>query len=320
MKKVAVTLLLLLTIAGSMAAGTLSSYTATIDNLSSGSVSAKEFVFVGDGSGSFQQGVKIAPSETVRWQFDVKNYQGSVVTETDLYYKLTFTVKAAEGKHAIDPLTVTVKDTDGNVLGSATGTGTFSILGAFPLSAAGQAKTYIVELNWPSGTNDAQYAGGSFGTSVRVDAVASQIPLSGDPDTPPQNQSIHVLYETTAPWQNGQSGPHYYQYQITITNNSDETINDWYILFSLPTDRLSASLWRAKNLSGGLPDGSYKIGNPGYNNSSTDNILPGQSVTFSGQAVGMGTEPIQNIQVGGSNTGTPSGVTLDCQFGKTSLN
>ena len=113
--------------AGSVTAGTLAMYTTSVDNLAQGSVCAKEFVFTGEGSGSFEQGVKIAPGETVSWQFTVRNYSGNIITETDLYYKLTFDVHASDGKSAIQPLAVTVKDENGNTVGRAAGTGRFDV-------------------------------------------------------------------------------------------------------------------------------------------------------------------------------------------------
>ena len=69
----------------------------------------------------------------------------------------------------------------------------------------------------------------------------------------------------------------------------------------------------------GLPEGSYKFVSPNYNNPATDDILPGQSVSFRGPALGQGTEPIQNVSVGGSNTADTSSVELNCEFGKASL-
>ena len=73
-------------------------YTVSIDSLAQGSVMAKEFVFVGQGTDSFGQGVKITPTEKVQWQFSVKNYENTIVTETDLYYRLTFHVGAMAGQ------------------------------------------------------------------------------------------------------------------------------------------------------------------------------------------------------------------------------
>lgn len=322
MKKAIFVLALVLIMVSSIVAGTLAMYSTSIDTLAEGSVAAKEFVFLGEGADSFHQGIKIAPSETVRWQFSVKNYNGHVITETDLFYKLTFAVSASPGKSAIQPLVVTVKDSNNNILKSVTGTGTFDVTGQFPLSEAGQKKDYVVEIYWPQhGSNDINYAGNGFGTTVNVDAAASQIPFVSDPgnEEPGQENDIAVRYETTAAWQNGQSGIYEYEYKVTITNNSDKVIEDWNIAFTLPTDRLTRA-WSNATLLSGLPAGYYKFVNPGYNNQNTDDILPGRSVSFRGPALGRGTEPIRDIVVGGSNMTDSNHIDLSYEFGKASLN
>ena len=320
MKKMMFLLLLALTMASSLVAGTLAMYTTSIDNLADGSVVAKEFVFVGSGTDTFKHGIKIAPSETVQWQFKVKNFENHVVTETDLYYKLTFHVNASANKSAIQPLKVTVKDMSGNVLKSVTGTGDFDVTGAFPLAEIGQEKDYIVEINWPgNGSTDSNYAGSNFGTTINVDAAASQLPFTDNPIPENPQSDISVKYETSVPWQNGQSGIYEYEYKVTITNNSDKPIKDWNIAFSLPTDRITG-VWSNAKLVAGQPEGTYKFVNPGYNNQSTDHIQPGQSVSFRGPAKGRGTEPIRNITVGGSNISSSSNVKLTYEFGKSSLN
>lgn len=316
MKKVILVLLMVLIMASSLVAGTLAKYTTSIDKLADGSVVAKEFIFTGDGTDTFQQGVKIAPSETVNWKFKVKNYENSIVTETDLYYKLTINVAASAGKSAIQPLKVTVKDSAGNVLNSITGVGSFDVVGAFPLSEYGQEEEYSVDISWPGdGTSDIKYAGSQYGTSINVQAAASQIPFSGNSN---ENNELQVKYETTVPWQNGQSGNYEFEYKVTITNNSATPIKAWNIGFTLDTDRIVRA-WSNANLISGLPAGTYKFENPNYNNTATDDILPGQSVSFRGPAQGMGTEPIKNITIGGSNVSSSS-AELTCGFGKSSLN
>lgn len=360
MKKVACVLILLLFMASSVTAGTLAMYTTSVDDLAQGSVSAKEFVFIGEGTGSFEQGVKIAPSESVNWQFAVRNYSGNIITETDLYYKLTFDVHASTGKLAIEPLTVTVKDENGNIVGSAAGTGRFDVTGEFPLSQNGQERTYTVEVFWPSNDGiDIDYAGEQYGSSVSIQAIASQVPLDGGqptaaptmtptpaptalptaaptaaptitpaptttpattpsatpavtPTPTPQAGNVDVLYQTTKSWQNGQSGPREFNYSITITNHSDQPINDWYVEFGLAEDVLTNAWSNAKMI--GMPTGKYRFVNPGYNNASMDNILPGQSVTFGGHGIGSGTVAPYGAVVGGSNTDA-AGASLTCRFG-----
>ena len=316
MKKTAFILIMFLLMASALTAGTLAMYTTTIDDLAQGGVVAKDFVFVGEGTDSFAQGVKIAPAETVEWQFNVKNYSSQYITETDLYYKLTFDVHASEGKSAIAPLTVTVKDEGGNIVGSASGVGTFDVMGEFPLSQTGQGQTYTVSVYWPSDDSiDIDYAGNAFGTTVNIDAIASQAPLgASDPGTPPpQTSNVSVLYQTTESWQNGQSGNYRFGYSITITNHSDQPIEDWTIDFTLTTDRLT-NTWSNAKMIHSLPDGVYRFVSPNYNNPSMDNILPGQSVTFGGQGVGFGTDAPQNVKVGGSNT-EPADASLTYDFG-----
>lgn len=320
MKKLIFLLTMVLIMLSSIVAGTLAMYTVSIDNLAQGSVVAKEFIFLGEGTDTFQQGLKIAPNETVQWQFKVKNYKDQIVSETDMYYKLTFNVQALTGKKAIEPLRVTVKDLEGNILNTVTGVGRFDVLGAFPLALNGQEKDYLVEINWPGdGSNDIDYAGGNYGTMINVNAAASQLPFTSEPENPPQGNKVSVRYETSVPWQNGQSGPYQYEYKVTITNTSTEPIKDWNLAFFLATDRLT-SAWSNAKLEPNLPAGYYKFINPGYNNQTTDSILPGQSVSFRGPAVGMGTQAIHTVSVGGSNISDITNVDLTCEFGKASLN
>ncbi|MBC2725418.1 cellulose binding domain-containing protein [Desulfosporosinus sp.] len=321
MKKFAFLLTLVLIMVSSIAAGTLAMYTVSIDKLAEGSVVAKEFIFVGEGTETFQQGLKIAPTEIVQWQFKVKNYENHVVSETDMFYKLTFNVEALLGKSAIEPLTVAVKDLNGNVLNQVSGVGTFEVLGSFPLAVNGQEQDYLVEIYWPAdeGTN-INYAGGNYGTQINVNAVASQIPLGATnpvPEEPSPSKQVSIRYQTTIPWQNGQSGHYQYEYKITLTNHSTEPIDHWKLRFLLSTDQLINS-WNAKLVSN-TTNGSYEFLNPGYNNQSTDSILPGQSVSFGGLARGMGTEEIQNVLVSGSNINITN-IELICEFGKASLN
>jgi hypothetical protein len=175
MKKGLVIVALVLVLSTSIIAGTLAMYTTSIDNLATGSVVAKEFVLLENGTDSFTENVKIAPSETVNWQFSVKNYDGSVVSETAMGLDFNIDVKAADGKAMIDPLVVTVKDQNGNVVGTRTGSGPIQYNSSFALDSNGQQKTYTVSVNWPS--NDAvdiNYAGASYGAAVSVSVTGTQ--------------------------------------------------------------------------------------------------------------------------------------------------
>ena len=298
MKKILIVSFLVLAIVASVLAGTLANYTISVDQLATGSVVGKEFIFLKDGADTFQQGIKIAPTEDVVWQFAVKNYNNNAITETDLYYKLTFDVHATSSKSAIDPLVIKVKDSNGNVIKSVTGTGKMEVTGAFPHSAQGQKSTYTVDIYWPS--NDAvdiNYAGGNYSTTIDVSAVASQVPFGSDtPPPPPAQNDATIKFETTAAWQNGGSGgPYGYQFLITITNNSDKSIDKWRFDFLLE-DQIS-SYWNVNSV-GNLGAGQYKFVHPDHYNI---NIDPGQSVTFGGIGIGHGDKPLTSAKINGKD-------------------
>jgi len=313
-KRIILLLLLALTMVISVTAGTLATYTVGLDNIAEGSVVAKEFIFLSEGTDSFQEGLKIAPGETHHWQFKVKNYDKHIVSETDMYYKLNFKVFATPGKQAIAPLVVTVKDSEGNILKQVTGSGTFAVQGAFPLASAGQERDFTVEITWPHSQNDRKYAGQNYGTSIIVDAQASQLPFPDDSEIDqPEQKELLVVYETTVPWQNGEKGEFQYEYRFTITNQSDKAIEDWYVELLLQNEVFNR-VWNAKLISPSQ-SGVYRIENPAYNNKNTDNILPGQRITFGGLASGKGEEVPQIIGIGGSNTDFITKVSLICRQG-----
>lgn len=175
MKKVLVMIALVLVVSTSFIAGTLAMYTTTIDDLSDGSVVAKEFVLTEGGKDSFVKNVKIAPGETVDWQFSVKNFDGAVISETAMELDFDINVLAADGKSIVEPLAVTVTDENNEAVGTITASGLIEFADEFALAADGQEKTYTVSINWPSDdTVDIQYAGADYGTSVAVSVTGMQ--------------------------------------------------------------------------------------------------------------------------------------------------
>jgi len=187
MKKVLMVVLLLTFIAFTLISGTLAYYTISIDNLASGSIVAKNFVFVEDGEDSFGDNVKIAPGESVTWQFSVTNYDENTkrISETDMDLEFTLVLSGADGKQKIIPLQLTVtdgndnpvivRDLEGNQLDPITGNVTQAIFtDTLPLSTEKQTKTYNIKIDWPfNGQNDTQYAGAG-GTYLKVIATAKQ--------------------------------------------------------------------------------------------------------------------------------------------------
>ena len=103
-------------VATSIISGTLANYSITINNLAKGSSIAKEFIFLEDGADTFKTDVKIAPNESVTWQFAVKNFEDKMISETEMNLKFAVDVLATEKKQAIEPLIVTVSDQDAYVI------------------------------------------------------------------------------------------------------------------------------------------------------------------------------------------------------------
>jgi uncharacterized GH25 family protein len=175
MKKVLLTVALVLVVSTSLIAGTLAMYTTSIDDLAEGSAVAKEFVLTEGGTDSFVKDVKIAPSETVTWQFSAKNYDGVVVSETAMDLSFDIDVQPTAGKSLVQPLTFTVTDESGAAVGTATSSGLIEFSDEFALATDGQEKTYTVTVNWPSDNSvDIDYAGADYGTSVSVSVTGTQ--------------------------------------------------------------------------------------------------------------------------------------------------
>jgi hypothetical protein len=159
----------------SLISGTFALYTITLDNLAEGDVVAKEFILLEDGEDTFEQNVKIAPGETVEWEFAIKNYDGTAISETAMDLDIKIDVKAADGKQAIDPLKVSLVREGGVVVGECTGVGTLEAEDEFALSDEGQSRTYKVVIEWPSNDEvDINYAGYGFGNALSVSVTGTQ--------------------------------------------------------------------------------------------------------------------------------------------------
>lgn len=175
MRKILTIVALVLILSTSVIAGTLAMYTTTIDDIAEGSVVAKEFILVEGGTDTFTENVKIVPSETVNWQFSVKNYNGAVISETGMDLICTIDVIEMNGKNVIAPLVVTVNNANGDSVGTVTSSGKIEFTDEFELSASGQEKTYTLSVNWPSNNDvDISYAGADYGTAIKVSVTGTQ--------------------------------------------------------------------------------------------------------------------------------------------------
>jgi len=301
MRKTLLLSLLALAIVCSITAGTLASYTVTIDLLANGSVQGKEFIFVEDGMDTFEQSIKIAPGETVKWQFAVKNYRENKVTETDLYYQLTFDIHASAGRSAIDPLVFTVIDREGIQIETLNGMGKLVISGSFPLSNDGQSDSYTLQIDWPQDDAiDGVYAGTNFGTSILVAGLASQLPIEQQEPIP---EGIKVVYSTQTPWTEGAvwdpvsqslvGGTKKHGFKVTIYNDTGDDLAEWEIQFLLQEDIYNT--WNASVVYENNATGDYRFQSMDYNKA----IPKNGSVSFEGQAIGDGSNPIGAVKVNG---------------------
>ncbi|HPG92874.1 MAG TPA: hypothetical protein PK675_05630 [Clostridia bacterium] len=164
MKKTITLILLALIVATSLVTGTLAVYSVEAPEINSGNIIAKEFVFTASGSQDFTTDVQIAPTETVQKTFTVSNFNGNVVTGTDMNVSITVSV---EGE--IVPLSIVVTgDQDVTIVNNGTtSTITFTL-------AANQAvtKTFSISVVWNSTANDNLYMGKV--SSIVVNATAVQ--------------------------------------------------------------------------------------------------------------------------------------------------
>jgi len=182
MKKNLVLAALALAISMSIIAGTLAMYVVEIDDLAEGSLVAKEFILLEGGTDTFEDNVKIAPGETVDWTFSVRNYDGTLVSETAMDLVFSIDIAGITEDNAIEPLIFTVKDKDQTAISTETntvenGVGTITFTDEFQLDDDGQEKTYTVHIEWPwetQGVDDTHYAGEGYGTLVKVSVTGTQ--------------------------------------------------------------------------------------------------------------------------------------------------
>jgi len=144
MKKTLLILALVLTIVSSIAAGTLATYTKTLDPMA-GEVTAKQF-YIG-GTETAIANVKLAPSEETKWNFSVVNYKDDIVTEVDMDLNIVVDVNGD-----IDGLTVALFEGDTQLGETVVKNGTinFSIDKALDKNVKAQRDFYIKVL-WENG-------------------------------------------------------------------------------------------------------------------------------------------------------------------------
>lgn len=175
MKKLLTITALTLAIAVSLAAGTLATYTKTLQPIS-GTVTAKQF-YIGASTTKFAD-VKLAPGENNNWCFSVVNTNASNVP-TEVAMDETIVVNVT-GANAIDGLVVGLYNTNGNLLGTAVtknGTITYNLANAFQANTA-STLNYYIKTTWQNGlvsdSVDTANADAGANTQISVTITGTQ--------------------------------------------------------------------------------------------------------------------------------------------------
>lgn len=77
MKKTVILVIATLLVVTSLISGVFAAYKTQIDDVSTGEVTAKNFVLTANETLSFEEGVKIAPGEKLNVKFKIANYEGN---------------------------------------------------------------------------------------------------------------------------------------------------------------------------------------------------------------------------------------------------
>lgn len=160
MKKTLLMGAMALAIVTSMVAGTLAVYSKNFNF--EGEIAAKKF-YVNASSDVANPDITIAPNETASWEFEVTNTDGQVVSAVDMSTNITVALP-----NGFKDIAVTLKDSDGNALGTgvANGNGTININAADFTAGTPRTDKYTLEFTWDGTADNANdTALGEAGTS-----------------------------------------------------------------------------------------------------------------------------------------------------------
>lgn len=221
MKKIIITLALVLVIIVSLVSGTLATYTKTLEPIA-GQVEAKQF-YIGTAQTMFPN-IKLAPSENTTWTFQVVNYQNSTVTEVDMDMDMDIklTVGSPEGKQPIDGLVVGLYE-NGKQLGTniiRAGEMKFTIEKAF-LAAEKSTRTFEIKVLWDNGISsdevDTENADMQNTSKIGVTVTGTQC--------------LHETTEGNSITASAQKLPDG-RYEMAFENNGESMENGWLMEFS----------------------------------------------------------------------------------------
>ena len=171
MKKILLIGVLVCAILASVVTGTLAVYQVSID-AESGDIIAKTFEFViGNDQGEFYDDLTIVPGQELNYSFQVLNYNGSTISETDMVVKASFEIISPDGVST--PLEICdlyiAEYVDGN----------YTIIendAVYSVNVAANTKTslsYGITVTWPESADSAKWSGEKLG-KLAVKFTATQ--------------------------------------------------------------------------------------------------------------------------------------------------
>ena len=168
MKKVFALVLLASIVATSLVTGTLAVYTVQAPQLSGGDITAKQFAFTAAGKENFSANVDIAPTESWETAFTVANFEGDVVSQTNM--TVSIVVEVAGG---IEPLEIRVTGPEGEVSEIDNRGGKSTVTLSIPAGEK-DIRTFYIMVYWPSTENDIDFMDKT--SKIFVNATATQAP------------------------------------------------------------------------------------------------------------------------------------------------
>lgn len=223
MKKIMITMALVLCIIVSVVSGTLATYTKTLAPIK-GEVSTKVF-YIGTTQTMFPN-IKLAPGEEAIWEFGVVNFKDNSIAEVDMDMDIILTVGSSEEKLAIDGLTVGLFE-NGKQLGTSIikqGQLQYSIEKAF-LALTQSTRNFEIRILWDntiaSDETDTMNADLRNASQIAVTVTGTQcVHKDGEVEPEPEEQ----LKTAALRLPDG-------RYEITFENNGDSMHNGWYAEF-----------------------------------------------------------------------------------------
>lgn len=184
MKKFIAIGVLVLFILSTLISGVLALYSTKADEYQEESATAARFVLSGETlSGRSSAGITIAPGDYTYYSFDLKNYDATGATETDMKVEISATLAAAAGKKAIPELRAALYRYDGNAEGEKIGDVTleagvgqtvFTLDREFTANVE-KTSTFALKIEWPNSETNTLYQGSEYGTVYSVSVVGTQI-------------------------------------------------------------------------------------------------------------------------------------------------